>query len=469
MLSPELQEDSIRRVCDRENLELIDVVEELDRSARQGKKRPIWDQTVGRVVDGEAEALVVWNLSRFSRSALDALTAEKRIEDAGGKLYSEEGATSKLDKGIRYLLAEEESDRIKAGFDNVITRTINNGVHFSSTVPVGYTRQPRQPLEVDPIAALAVVGLFERRVEGWNWSRLARWFNEQPGTKGTANRESARTIIQNTTYLGHAHHGDKVKRNAHPAIVSQKLWDAANAMVGTKRRGDGSLTANMLLLSLAKCGGCGSTLSVAGSKYKNHTTGELERTPGYVCKSLVCTEKAYIRASDLDEFVVRTMFRMGALTGQTHHKQMGTTDVAGAAKALDEATYDKQRFISNKELRRILSMEEYNVELEGLVEAVDEAQAALDRALSTASADAIISLEEAWADWTIDEKRSHLRKAIETLTVQSARRQKLHPAERTELVFRATSLIHDPGRAGIYRDGFKLQATLKSLDSRPPR
>jgi hypothetical protein len=59
-LSPELQRQSIERVCQREGLELVDVVEELD---------------------------------CFSRSLPDALAAVQRIEGTGGRLYSEEGAS----------------------------------------------------------------------------------------------------------------------------------------------------------------------------------------------------------------------------------------------------------------------------------------------------------------------------------------------------------------------------------------
>ena len=91
-LSPELQRQSIARVCEREGLELVEVLEELDRSGGDAE-RPLWNAAIERVERGEVGAIVVWNLDRFSRSLVDALAAIGRIEAAGGRLYSEEGAT----------------------------------------------------------------------------------------------------------------------------------------------------------------------------------------------------------------------------------------------------------------------------------------------------------------------------------------------------------------------------------------
>jgi site-specific DNA recombinase len=68
-LSPELQRQGIERVCQREGLTLVDVLEELDKSGGDAT-RPLWNQAIERVVRGEVGALVVWNLDRFSRSVV---------------------------------------------------------------------------------------------------------------------------------------------------------------------------------------------------------------------------------------------------------------------------------------------------------------------------------------------------------------------------------------------------------------
>lgn len=70
-LSPQLQRESIERVCQREGVELIEVYEELDRSGGDAA-RPLWNRAIERIEAGEAQALVCWNLSRFARSMVES-------------------------------------------------------------------------------------------------------------------------------------------------------------------------------------------------------------------------------------------------------------------------------------------------------------------------------------------------------------------------------------------------------------
>ena len=117
-LSPELQRQSIERVCQRRGLELVDVLEELDKSGGDTVAL-LWNKAIEMVERGEAGALVVWNLSRFSRSLPDALGAIARIGAAGGRLLSEEGATGKLERNILQAVAEDYRDKARDSFQRV--------------------------------------------------------------------------------------------------------------------------------------------------------------------------------------------------------------------------------------------------------------------------------------------------------------------------------------------------------------
>lgn len=84
----------------------MDVVEELDKSGGDSA-RPLWNAAVERIERGEAGALVVWNLSRFARSILDAKRMIDRIEATGGRLVTEEGAEG-MSRDILLVVAEHE-------------------------------------------------------------------------------------------------------------------------------------------------------------------------------------------------------------------------------------------------------------------------------------------------------------------------------------------------------------------------
>ena len=78
-LSPAIQRDTIERLAKAKSIELGEIVEEIDVS---GGKR-IEDRELGRLLErvetGESAGVIVWKLSRFSRSLLDAVEATTRI------------------------------------------------------------------------------------------------------------------------------------------------------------------------------------------------------------------------------------------------------------------------------------------------------------------------------------------------------------------------------------------------------
>jgi len=434
-LSPELQRESIARVCKREGLELVEVLEELDRSGGDAA-RPLWNQAIERVERGEVGAIVVWNLDRFSRSLVDALGAIGRIEGAGGQLYSEEGAAGKLERSILFAVAEHYRDKVRDNFRRADASAIERGIHIASRVPTGYSRDPDTRRLVPNEFASIIVGLFERRAKGSGWQRLAQWFVEQGGSPKT-NAQAVRWMIRNPAYLGHAYSGDLVNEHAHPPIVTRLLHDRANAVSGRAPKHDGSLSSQLLLTGLVRCASCGYRMAVSSS---THTVrGNRVPVASYRCKHEHCAARASIRGIELDPFVVRTLFRLLRLVGTTGMRAPGTTpaELARAREALEAAEYDRRRLVENRELRRLLTATEYNRELVALAEAVEEARVALEMAEVDHEAPRVENVERVWEEWTDETRREWLREMVEVIEVTSARkRRNIPPPERVTMSFR---------------------------------
>ena len=420
-LSPQLQREAIGRVCAREGLELIDTYEELDKSGGDAG-RPLWNRAIERIETGEARALVVWNLSRFARSILDAKRALDRIEAAGGRLYSEEGADG-MTRDILLVVAEHERLRHADAFRRADASAIERGIHFASRVPTGYQRDSETRRLVPDAMAPVIVGLFERRAKGWGWMRLAQWFVEQGGS-GRTNAQAVRWMIRNRAYLGEARSGDFSNPNAHEPNVTQLLFDRANAVKGRPPKHDGSLSSRLLLRGLVFCSGCGFKLTTTSST--RSVDGNRVSVPAYGCQNEHCTARASVSGPDLDPFVVRTLFALMRLVGTTGYRAPGTNPAEAevARRALEAAEYDRRKLVENRELRRLLTAEEYNRELVALADAVEEARIAVELAERDLAAPTAEGVEALWETWTDETRREWLMEVLERVEVTSARKRR---------------------------------------------
>lgn len=432
-LSPELQRESIERVCQREALELVEIVEELDRSGGDAS-RPLWNRCIDRIERGEARTLVVWNLSRFARSIVDAKRALDRIEGAGGRLLSEEGAEG-ISRDILLLMAEHERLRHADAFRRADASAAERGIHVASRVPVGYLLDAKtRRLVPDPEMAPVVRGLFERRAKGWGWRRLAQWLVEQGGSPRTGPRAVA-WIVQNRAYRGEARGGGVTNRAAHPPLVDALLFDRANAVSGRAPSHDGSLSSQLLLLGLVCCAGCGRGMST--SRSSTTVGGVRQAVACYGCQNVHCGARASVRGSDLDPFVVRSLFAVLRLVGTTGFRAPGADpgEVEEARRALEAAEYDRKLLVENRELRRLLTAEEYNAELVALGDAVSEARLAADLA-EQESPGAPEDVTRLWKTWTDETRREFLREIVERVDVESARKRRVPVQDRARILFR---------------------------------
>lgn len=432
-LSPDLQRASIQRVCAREGLDLIDTYEELDASGGDSK-RPKWNQALDRIERGEAQALVVWNLSRFSRSTADGLKAIERIEAAGGQLCSEEGQLGKLSRTILFAVAEDERDRVKAGFQRVQDYAVMvKGIHISAYIPFGYVRGPDRRLVPNPETAPIVQELFKRRINGASWTDLARWAAEtHPEAPKT--RKGIRDLSSNRAYLGEARGiAGIVNEAAHEPIISKLDFDKAAKREKPLRTG--SLKDKTLLKGFVRCATCGSTMAVGWTSYAKEG-----KQPGYFCRSEHCSDKAFIRASVLDEYLEADLLERFELSNATMRLPNETGDLAEAEKTLEEAQYDLDAWIDNVEGLKVLGADRWNEKAAELTTIRNVAAQEVENLRAfQAIPDNPIPLIELWGEWSLQSRREFIDKMIAKVVLRPAHRKKV-PVEKRVMIFGAYGL-----------------------------
>ena len=432
-LSPTLQREQIAAVARREGLEVVEIIQEQDVSGRNAR-RPGWNRAIEIVERGEADGIAVWNLSRFSRSVKDALTALDRIEAAGGRVWSStedfgDGPSGRMVRTILLAVAENESERVKAGFAAATASAIQRGAYLAGTIPIGYRRGPDKRLVLDPDTAPVVLGVFERRVKGWSWVRLARWLAEQ----GHPRTESGvKSIVRNVAYLGQARYGDLVKEHAHEAIVPRGLWQKCQEKQKPSAR-SGRLTQRYLLQGIATCASCGRVMYLSGGNRPKDAAH-------YICHRLECGEHAYARAEQLDAFVLNTIEERltgvdydGVRTSEGASEEAwraatwvarpggDDADVEKAEDALEEARAELDSFLADTKLRSIVGPDKHAEAAANYVAVVNKADADLAEARerSTGSYELVGRL---WlTEWGWAERREWLERMLKAAVVSRGR------------------------------------------------
>lgn len=427
-------------MCAREGLKVVHWHEELDASGGDSS-RPKWLEAIRRVEEGETKGIVVWNLSRFSRSTLDALNAIKRIEEAGGAVYSEEGATSKLDRGLRLLIAEDERDRARASFRSATTNALQRGVYIAPKVPFGYLRdEETRRLVPHPDTAPLVVELFERRARGESWRQLSRWMTEAHGIYLAKTTLSG--MLSNPAYSGVARQGDLTNENAHEAIVSRLLWDRAGAARGSKPIHTGSISEGLLLRGLVTCASCGHKMVVGNTQGRRDESGKREKLPSYYCRNAACTDPAYASGGALDAEVTSRL--IGYMTWKAEER-LGTAAtwqikgdeseisarIAHAEQVLEEAQYDLDAWLDNIKLLRIIGDDAWNDKAADLATTRNVAKAELDEITARAVIpETWVELQDLWLGWTMDARRVFLSQTLSDCIVEPAHRRRVPVGSR---------------------------------------
>lgn len=414
-ISPALQREQIEAVARREGLTVVEVIEELDASGGDAT-RPGWNRAIEMVERGEVAGIAVWNLSRFSRSVKDALTALERIEGSGGKVYSateqwDDSSSGRFTRNVLLSVAQIERDRAAEGFRAAKAKAIERGIHMR--VPFGYVRDADRRLVPDPDGAPLVQGAFERKSRGEAVSAIARWLREQGAPVTTAT--GVRHMLGNRAYRGEAHAGDLVKEDAHPALVTEALWRRCQTK-GVRSQRTGRLAGRYLLGGIATCASCGRGLRLSSGGRKGRAF--------YYCRGHDCSERGYAGAQELDDLVLDLAFeplREGGLEAQWVAVPGGGEGAAEAERAAEDAREDLDSYLGDVRLRGVIGPDRFADGASDRVAILNKAEADLAEAREASSGSAEV-FGRLWAvEWGHAEKCEWLARAVRAVVVSKGR------------------------------------------------
>lgn len=290
-------------------------------------RRPGFEAMMEAVCDGKANCIVVKDLSRFGRSYLEAGDYLEHVFPAMGVRfisigdgYDSADATTAdcLIVALKNLMNQMYSKDISRKSGSVLREKIKRGEFIGGYASYGYVKDPedKHRIIVDPEAAEVVRSIFQKKLEGISNTAITRWLNDSGilspccyrYQKGILidqryaqpkpwNIQTVKKILQSPVYLGHMVQGRRrsefyagipdrllpksewiTVENTHEAIISQKDFDAVQAICETKAREyhsnlgkyDHLGKSENILKGLVHCADCGRPMV----RYKQVTHGK---------------------------------------------------------------------------------------------------------------------------------------------------------------------------------------------------
>jgi site-specific DNA recombinase len=227
---------------------------ELDVSGKvRLKERPSLREAVEGVEQGRYSGIIVAYLSRLGRSVREQLAVWDRVEKAGGRIVVvRERIDTSTPSGryVRTILlanAERELEEYAERFANLREWATAAGIWQHRQTPCGYSRDPDTRRLVPDERADEVRRAFDRRASGESILAIAHDLKMTPA--------GVRMLMRNRVYLGELHVGKHLNSTAHPPLVTEDIWLAAQrARAPRPPRADEPVA---LLAGLVRCASCG--------------------------------------------------------------------------------------------------------------------------------------------------------------------------------------------------------------------
>ena len=280
--------------------------------------RPVFLDMMREVQSGGVTGVVVHAVDRLGRGdmmefgwILSTFQFTGTLIVTPGKVYDPADKIDLQQLQMQMFFANTELSGTKERLRSGKERAAKDGQHIASRAPVGYRkvvlpdrRKSLEPSEWAPNVERA----FESVANGDALSSVSRRLSSE-GVPGSWNNRRLKTMIENPVYKGciafnrttrkavgrdgmeivkrTVRRDDPIVANGlHPAIVSEELWERANAAIRpSTRQKDGTDLRNPLA-GLLRCATCGRALTVTGAT-RNGRTYRYVRHYGY-CDSSAC-------------------------------------------------------------------------------------------------------------------------------------------------------------------------------------
>jgi site-specific DNA recombinase len=256
-----------------------------------------------------------------------------------------------------------------------------------------------------------VLAAFQARTKGVSWWKITRELSAAVGIELDERR--VQKMIHNRAYLGESKQGKYVKAHAHPPIVDEATWLAAQRHIGrAPKKGRPPL----LLAGLVRCGTCNGAMT-------GNVHGHDRRT--YVCRRRIhCKPYAEVSARKLDAYVEGWVLDRLAASGDDVIEAAARDDAPNVALAELETAERLLAEYNSPEVQDAMGVSTWVAGLAAREQRVEDARGRVGEARASAATMPALhgqSIVDVYSTLTHDERRAVMADTIQAVSVDPGR------------------------------------------------
>lgn len=270
------------------------VAEYIDRAlSGTNDNRPEFKRMIEDSSKRHFQAILVYQLDRFTRNRYDSATYKARLKKNGVKVISARETISEdasgilmeaLLEGMAEYYSAELSQKIKRGMNLKAEKCLYTG----GRVALGYRVNSDKTFSIDEVSAPVVQKIFEMYASGSTVANINQYLNNQQikTIRGVAfNKNSLRILLQNKRYIGiFTYKGNEIAGGI-PRIISDELFYKVGIIMEQNKKAPARARAKeeYLLTTKLFCGHCremmtgSSGTSATGKIYHYYTCGGVKK------------------------------------------------------------------------------------------------------------------------------------------------------------------------------------------------
>ena len=315
VLSIEAQLSELRDIAKRDELEIAD--ELIEKRTAKMPGRPVFEEMMKRIENGEAQGIICWKVDRLSRNPVDSgriswLLQQNIIQKivTHDRVYLPQDNV--LMMSVEFGMANQYIRDLSQNTRRGLRAKARTGI-FPGVAPLGYLNDPRtRTIVIDrkkgPIVRKAFGMYAENKYRqedvanflfknGIQTRATKRWMGD--GGR-PLKKDRIKAMLSNIFYFGHFKYADEFYEGKHQPLIDKKLFDRVQFVL--KLRGKVRKIKNepQVYCSLLSCGECDSMIT-AEEKTKHQKNGNKHHYIYYRCtkKKGKCSQ-LYIREEVLN-------------------------------------------------------------------------------------------------------------------------------------------------------------------------